>query len=84
MTKAPLQRLFVATAPDQKADDRLQTIARDRPYDETATMRAWERFLTSDGSADLPVRNIIRPILGTKRHQGRERPCGRYTANRGL
>ena len=32
---------------------------RDRAYDETATMSAWERFLTSDNPADLPVRSVI-------------------------
>ena len=41
-----------------RADKPMRT-ARDRAYDETATMSAWERFLTSDDPDDLPVRSVI-------------------------
>ncbi|MGH1480392.1 MAG: sigma-54-dependent Fis family transcriptional regulator [Geminicoccales bacterium] len=40
-------------------DEARSNRAHDHPYDENATMSAWEHFLTSDDPADLPVRSII-------------------------
>lgn len=58
MAKSPCNASSKKLA-EQKVDDRLPSAAHDHPYDELTTMRAWERFLTSDGPAELPVRNII-------------------------
>ncbi len=57
ITKTPCKAAPRSRA-DGDAEARLRS-ARDHAYDESATMSAWERFLTSDDPADLPVRSII-------------------------
>ena len=45
---------------DHDVDERLPSASSNRIYDESATMRAWENFLTSDDlGAGLPVRHVI-------------------------